>query len=61
MGECSVDGLGCEFSSFVIRMNASMLGICKYNLDNYNKDGTVKYFYIDYNDSICDRIAEKEI
>lgn len=61
VGECSVDDLGCEFSSLVVRVNAPFLDTCKYNIDNYNKDGTIKYFYIDYNDSICDRIAEKEI
>lgn len=59
--ELSLKHFGVEFESLNLIMNAYMVNTCRFNRDNYNLDGSVKYFYIDYMDNFNDRIAEKEI
>lgn len=61
MDECSLEDFGVGFDSLIVRANAVMVGTCSFNRNNFWEDGSVKYFYVEYQDSFNDRIAEKEI
>ena len=50
-----------DYHSIVVRENAKMIDICKVNRDNFKEDGSIKYFYVTYDDDFSDRIAEREI
>ena len=50
-----------DYHSIVVRENAKMIDICKANRDNFKEDGSIKYFYVTYDDDFSDRIAEREI
>ena len=71
--DVKVDSLGELFNSFalnnfdkdyhsiIVRENAKMIDICKVNRDNFKEDGSLKYFYVTYDNDFFDRIAEREI
>ena len=42
-------------------MDYSEKKICKHNPLNFNEDGSVKYFYIEYRDSLLNIAAEEEL
>ena len=50
-----------DYHSIVLRQNTKMIDICKVNRDNFKEDGSIKYFYVTYDDDFSDRIAEREI
>lgn len=61
IGDLSLEHFNSGFDSLIVRINAEMVSTCKLNKDNFNSNGSIKYFYVDYFDSFNDRIAEKEI
>lgn len=61
MDECSLENFGVGFDSLIVRANAVMVDTCSFNRNNFLEDGSVKYFYVEYQDNFNDRIAEKEI
>ena len=50
-----------DYHNIVVRENAKMIDICKANRDNFKEDGSIKYFYVTYDDDFSDRIAEREL
>lgn len=59
--EFSLEHFGVGFSHIITNRNAKFVYTCKLNKSNFNPDGSVKYFYVDYCDDFYDRIAEREI
>lgn len=60
MGSLSLNDLGYNYCSLVARCNGKV-NFCKYNPNNYNKDGTFRYIYVEYFDGVCDWIISREI
>ena len=61
MNTFSLEHFGVGFSQTILRANVWTIDTCKLNKNNFNPGGIVKYFYVDYCDDFCDRIAEREI
>ncbi len=57
----SLNNFDKDYHSIVVRENAKMIDICKVNRDNFKEDGSLKYFYVTYDNDFSDRIAEREI
>lgn len=59
MSSFSLEHYGVGFQSLVIRMNGVEINTCRFNRNNFDIDGSVRYFYVDYCDNFNDRIVEK--
>ena len=57
----SLNNFDKDYHSIVVRQNTKMIDICKVNRDNFKEDGSLKYFYVTYDNDFSDRIAEREI
>lgn len=51
---------GTNFNSYLVK-NYSSIIICEVNQNNYNEDGTIKYFSVKFHNGIRDNKIEKEL
>ena len=59
-GECSLEHFGCGYSA-LRAIGGGYISVCEYNPNNYNLDGSIRYFCVDFSDGISDSESEKEI
>ncbi|MBO5095984.1 MAG: hypothetical protein J6B98_03840 [Bacilli bacterium] len=58
--EFRLNNFDCGYSSFLAG-GYGRINFYQYNDANYNDDGTIAYFYVDYGASVSDSIVENEI
>lgn len=59
--EVGLEDFSIGFSSFTVRKCNGDIKCNKYNKDNFDCNGNIKYFYVEYGDSMSDSVMEKEL
>lgn len=57
-GECSFEHFGCGYSS-LRAIGSGDISVCEYNPNNFNSDGSIRCFYVDYSDGMCDYLESE--